>query len=77
MGDLHDAAGWGDLRKVKALLNGKQNLVGDNDENGWTALMLAAYEGQTDCVRVLLSAGVDINAKEDWRGCRSAIGLPR
>ena len=32
-------------------------------EKGWTPLLLAAYNGQLKSVRLLTSAGVDINAK--------------
>ena len=32
-------------------------------ENGWTPLLLAARDGYFDSVRLLTSAGADINAK--------------
>jgi hypothetical protein len=37
------------------------------EQGGFTALMSAAHRGRTDCVRLLLDAGVDKNAKKNVR----------
>ena len=39
--------------------------AGQKLEGGWTALMLAALEGQTEAVRLLLEAGADVHAKSN------------
>ena len=37
------------------------------DENGWTAALLASWEGQTECVRILAETGkVDWNKRDRW-----------
>jgi ankyrin repeat protein len=36
-------------------------------QDGWTALMLAASRDRVDCVRLLLDAGADKEAKNDVR----------
>lgn len=37
--------------------------VNIQDENGWTALMVAAYRGHTDCLQKLIAAGADLDLK--------------
>ena len=37
-------------------------------QGGWTALILAARWGRTDCVQLLLDAGADKNATDNVRG---------
>ena len=36
-------------------------------QDGWTALIRAGYNGHADCVRLLLDAGADKNAKANVR----------
>jgi hypothetical protein len=36
-------------------------------QNGWTALICAATNGHADCVRLLLDAGADKEAKDSVR----------
>ncbi len=36
-------------------------------QGGWTALMRAAIEGHADCVRLLLDAGADKDARHNVR----------
>ena len=46
---------------------------GESDsESGQTALLLAAGSGHTECVRLLIDAGADKNAKNNVR-CRSLL----
>ncbi len=45
------------------------------DLQGWTALILAAYHGHTDCARVLIDAGVDKEGTADRVRCRSMLCL--
>jgi hypothetical protein len=43
--------------------DGGGDTVASNAQNGLTALLLAAQKGHADCVRLLLDAGADANAK--------------
>ena len=49
--------------------------IGMRDHTGRTALMLAAYTGSLDTVRVLLEAGAEVNPK-DAQG-ETALSLAR
>ena len=60
--DLLDAAGTGDVSRVRALLN-KGADVNETNEKGATALMWAAGKGDNEIVEVLLAKGADVNAK--------------
>jgi ankyrin repeat protein len=62
-GEIQDAAGNGDLEKVKALLKDNPNLVFSKDENGMTALHYAARFGYKDVVELLLANKADANAQ--------------
>ena len=55
---LREAAGAGDADAVAALLRGGAAVDAVN-EDGDTALMWAAYNGQAECARLLLEAGAD------------------
>lgn len=47
------------------MLIGKGALVNSRESrNGATPLMVAAFEGHEDVVRILLEAGADVNAKD-------------
>jgi ankyrin repeat protein len=64
-GEIHDAAGRGDLAKVKTLLRDKPALVaGKDNNNGWTPLHWAAYGGHKDIAEWLLINNADVNARE-------------
>jgi ankyrin repeat protein len=39
-------------------------------QNGWTALINAAYSGHVDCARLLIDAGADKDAKCNVRFAR-------
>ena len=39
--------------------------VDDENDDGWTALLLASSNGYASCVKLLLDAGADVNAKDN------------
>lgn len=61
-GEIHDAAGRGDLPAVTSLLD-KGADVNEKTNNGQTALMLASSNGHKEVVQLLLAKGADVNAK--------------
>lgn len=63
---IHDAARKGDVNKVKALLQSDPKLVGDRDKNGDTPLHVASLHGQVAVAQVLLDAGAEINARNNY-----------
>ena len=65
-GPIHDAARKGDANKVKALLQADPKLVADRDKNGDTPLHVAALHGQVAVAQVLLDAGAEINARNNY-----------
>lgn len=52
------------LQGLKNLLENKQVQIDDRDENGGTALILAANKGKSAFVRELLAHGADPNAED-------------
>ena len=66
-GGLLDAAGAGDLSRVKSLIAAKAD-VNAKDEYGLTALMLASMRDRVEVVRALLAAKADVNAKSNSGG---------
>jgi ankyrin repeat protein len=63
-GEIHDAAGAGDVGKIKALLKKNPELVFSKDSIGWTPLHYAAYSGQKGAAELLLTSNADVNAKD-------------
>ncbi|MGP8200312.1 MAG: ankyrin repeat domain-containing protein [Limisphaerales bacterium] len=63
---IHDAAKNGDLEKVKGLLKANPDLVSSKDDDGMTALHLAAMKGHKDVVELLLTNKADVNAKNNY-----------
>ncbi len=61
---LIEAAGKGDLKRVKALVKGGLS-VDARDDIGVTALMEAAYAGRVKVVKYLLQAGADPNVTDE------------
>jgi ankyrin repeat protein len=64
-GAIHDAASFGDLGKIKALLKDDPALISSRDQNGDTALHVAALFGHRDVVELLLANQADVNAKDN------------
>lgn len=67
-----DAARQGSTEKLGAFIDAHYNLD-TRDENGYTALILAAYHGQQAAVEQLLEAGADPCSK-DKRGNTALMG---
>jgi len=65
-GPIHDAARKGDVKKVKELLASNPKLVSDRDKNGDTPLHVAALHGQFGVAQLLIDAGSDVNAKNNY-----------
>ncbi len=65
-GPIHDAARKGDANKLKALLQSDAKLVSGRDKNGDTPLHLACLHGQLAAAQVLIDAGADVNAKNNY-----------
>ena len=63
-------AGQGD--RVKRLLDEGED-VNKRDEYGWTLLMAAACEGQTEVVRLLAEKGADVNLVNEKQGGMTAL----
>ena len=58
---MHEAGGEGHLNIVFLLLANGAFLKARSKE-GWTALMSSSYNGHNDVVKVLIAAGLDVNA---------------
>ncbi len=65
-GAIHDAARKGDVNKIKALLQADPKLVAERDKNGDTPLHSACLHGQLAAAHVLIDAGADVNAKNNY-----------
>ena len=57
----------GNAKEVEKLLETGQASVEDRHPLGWTPLMLAAVNGRAEVVSVLLEAGADPNAEEEFQ----------
>ncbi len=63
---IQDAARKGDLKKVKAILAADPKAISAQDNNGDTALHQAALHGQYAVAAFLISAGADVNVKNNY-----------
>ena len=61
------AATEGQFVDVKEMLARNPSLATSRDPDGWTALHLAARQGQKQAVQILLQHGADINAVQENR----------
>jgi len=57
------AGGRGDAEMVKLMLD-RGAAIEAKDEDGWTAIMLAAYNGHTEIVKMLLDRGAAVEARD-------------
>ena len=64
---LFRAVKQGNAKEVEKLLETGQASVEDRHPLGWTPLMLAAVNGRAEVVSVLLEAGADPNAEEEFQ----------
>jgi ankyrin repeat protein len=64
-GEIHDAAGTGNLIKVKALLKGNPALVLSRDERGLTPLHWTVLNDETEVAKLLLANHADVNAQDN------------
>lgn len=69
---LFRAATNGDVASIEQMCLNNRN-VNETDRFGWTALMMAAYEGHLDVIKTLVRVGARINI-ESYKG-DTAIGL--
>lgn len=61
---LHSAASSGDAEKLHELVDANLGGVDSIDENGSTAMSIAALRGHPDCLRILIEAGGDIGTAD-------------
>ena len=59
---LHTAAAFGDLPRVRELVEQRGKAADAPDKHGYTALHFAAQRGHLTIVQYLLTAGADVNA---------------
>ena len=59
--DLFEAASFGDLDRITELLAYDPALIDACSGDGFTALHLAAFFGQTEAVRLLVNHGADVD----------------
>jgi len=65
--DIHNAAGKGDLVKVKEFLEKNPELLNAKDVQGSTPLLNAAYGGQKEVVDYLIKKGADLNSLNTYK----------
>ena len=72
--ELNAAAAAGDLGKVQALL-AKGRSINGIAHGGFTPLIEAITNGETNMVRYLVESGADVNLRDDRKGCTPLIWL--
>ncbi len=58
---IHEAAGLGDLEKVRALISADPAMVNARKDNGATPLWIAAQNGHLEVLKMLLDKGANLN----------------
>ena len=62
--ELMDACSIGDIQKVRDICIAKRH-ANEQDEHGWTPLIVATYNNHKDIVKYLISIGADIRCKNN------------
>ncbi len=71
--NLYEAATTGNARRLKTILGQSRVRINEANEEGFTPLSLAAFFGQVEAVKVLLSHGADVNRKPPSRFANTAL----
>jgi len=66
--ELTRATMSGDIAAVRFVLTKNPKLLNAENEDGWTALHMAAYKGYKDMVEFLLAKGAKVTSREDHFG---------
>lgn len=61
MNSLHYAAQDGCAEEIAGLLSMGLIDIGEGDQDGWSPLMVSAYEGHSQVARILLNRGADVS----------------
>ena len=72
--DLFEICRNGDVATLTKMLKKDAKLVNYKQSNGFTPLIIASYNGQTEIAKILLEKGADINA-QDKSGNTALMGL--
>jgi ankyrin repeat protein len=64
--DMLDSVIMGDISRVRELLRQGADVNARDTEHNETPLMLAVKFAKADIVRLLLDAGAEVNARNDW-----------
>jgi ankyrin repeat protein len=62
--DIFIAAAEGYVDNLKLFLQHTPSITNNRDKHGYTPLHVAAMAGNADCVRILLDAGADVQARD-------------
>lgn len=63
--NIHEAAGIGDVEKVRQFLAADASLIDQEAMSGGMPLHWAAVNGKLEVVRALIEAGADVNARDN------------
>jgi uncharacterized protein len=64
--ELIDAAKSGDVREVERLIRSGVHLnISRDDDDGWSALVMASYWNHPEVVKLLIRSGADLNIRGD------------
>ena len=72
MAPLHNAVSAGNLAEVRRLVNARANVNARNNDR-LTPLMIAAYRGNANVIRYLLSKGANARARQNQNHPRTAL----